>query len=96
MSDDEYTADNESLPAVASPKYGAPSALMPVPLDEESEERRAFEAHAPMNTARRDDFPGIYADAFVQASWCGWQARAHGTPQQWLAATAWPKMPKVR
>lgn len=43
---------------------------------DEGVERAAFEAHAPMNTSRRDDFPDIYEDAFVQASWCGWIACA--------------------
>lgn len=61
--------------------------MQSVSLTEESLERRAFEAHAPMNTARREDFPDVYADAFVQASWCGWQARARADAEEWLLAT---------
>jgi hypothetical protein len=55
-----------------------------VPLVGESKEREAFEAHAPMNIRRREESPGIYEDTHVQASWCGWQARARGTAKEWI------------
>lgn len=80
---DEQRAKVYAAPSPATPPTAQP---VEVPLDGESEERRAFEVHAPMNTSRRGDFPGVYDDAFVQSAWAGWQARARGTPAQWIAA----------
>lgn len=81
---------HEHVHRVAALSWQAAQSVLsaPLSLEGDSDERRAFEASAPMNTKRRDDFRGVYEDAFMQASWCGWHARARGSPQQWMAAAA--------